>query len=71
MKQPSGDDHRPTPKHDWDTDKVIGHAPYCTSPFHSMAVYCSASPDDPPTLNGQPSRAWHADHPQQQAANSR
>jgi hypothetical protein len=48
----------------WDTEHPAGHAPYCARPFHSLSVYCAASPEDPPTMLGQPSRAWQRDHPE-------
>lgn len=47
----------------WQPEHPAGHAPYCVSPAHSLGVYCSASPSEPATLHGQPSQAWHRDHP--------
>jgi hypothetical protein len=47
----------------WQPEHPAGHAPYCAHPAHSLAVYCAADPAEPATLAGQPSRAWHRDHP--------
>ena len=48
----------------WYPDVPHGHARYCVSPYHSLMRYCAASPDEPATMRGEPSRAWLRDHPQ-------
>src|SRR5207342_2078075 len=47
----------------WQPEHPAGHAPFCAHPSHSLITYCSASEDDPVTLQGKPSRAWFRDHP--------
>jgi hypothetical protein len=48
--------------HLWQPEDPAGHLPFCAHPAHPLAEYCRADPDDPPSMAGEPSRAWLADH---------
>jgi hypothetical protein len=50
----------------WQPENPEGHAPYCADPFHSLARYCEANEEEPQTLRGEPSAAWHKDHPEEE-----
>jgi hypothetical protein len=47
----------------WQPEHLTGHQPYCADPGHALTAYCRADPADPPTMTGEPSRAWLAGHP--------
>ena len=49
----------------WQPEHPAGHQPFCVHPYHSLSTYCAASPAEPATMNGQPSRAWLRDHEQE------
>lgn len=53
-----------TTKYPWRGDGLVGgHAAYCVEPSHSLLYHCAASPTEPDTMNGLPSKAYLNDHP--------
>ena len=57
---------RPSPvPRDWYDSfngRMFGHSRYCVQPGHNNSTYCSASEDEPWTLDGEPSLAWLRDN---------
>lgn len=56
-----------TKRHLWYPETIGGHQPFCVYPGgHAPAEWCKADDSEPQTLRGEPSKAWHRDHPKEE-----